>query len=60
MLFHQDKIEDKLAYSEENIKDGGMTLDDDFSPFSGRAELLSYHTTCLQNLLFSFIIQYEI
>ena len=60
MLFHQDKIEDELADSKENIKDGGMTLDDDFSPFSGRAELSSYHTTCLQNLLFSFIIQYEI
>ena len=55
MLFHQDKIEDELANSEENIKDGGMTLDNDFSPFSGSAELSSYHTICLQNLLFSFI-----
>ena len=60
MLFHQDKIEDELADSKENIKDGGMTLDDDFSPFSGRAELSSYHTTCLLKPLFSFIIQYEI
>ena len=55
MLFHQDKIEDELADSKKNIKDGGMTLDDDFSPFSGRAELSSYHTTCLHNQLFSFI-----
>jgi len=55
MLFHQDKTEDELANSEENIKDGGMTLDDDFSPFSGRAKLSSYHTTCLHNQQFSFI-----
>ena len=27
MLFHQDKTKDELANPEENIKDGGMTLD---------------------------------
>ena len=52
MLFHQDKTKDELADSEENIKDGGMTLDDDFSPFSGRAELSSHITP---HVCYSFV-----
>ena len=39
MLFHQDKIKDKLGNFKKDIKEGRMTLDDDFNPFSGRVEI---------------------
>ena len=40
MTLYQDKIKNDDNFKKVN-KEGRMTLDDDFTPFSGRGELLS-------------------
>ena len=58
MLFHQDKIVDKLANSEDAFEDGGVTLDDDYHHVYCRDNIVSIcNFTCLLEPTFTFIIQ---
>ena len=41
MKLYRDKIKTKVDNSKKVNKEGRMTLDDDFTPFPGRGELLS-------------------
>ena len=48
MTLYRDKIKNELDNSKKVNKEGRMTLDDDFTPFPGRGELLSEsNNTCL-------------
>ena len=57
MKLYRDMIKIKVDNFKKANKEGRMTLDDDFTPFPGRGELLSeYDNTCLLfvNLLPTF------
>ena len=41
MKLYRDKIKTKVDNFKKANKEGRMTLDDDFTPFPGRGELLS-------------------
>ena len=41
MTLYRDKIKTKVDNLKKINKEGRMTLDDDFTPFPGRGELLS-------------------
>ena len=41
MTLYRDEIKTKVDNIKKTNKEGRMTLDDDFTPFPGRGELLS-------------------
>ena len=45
MTLYRDKIKNELDNFKKVNKEGRMTLDDDFTTFPGRGELLSDHIT---------------
>ena len=47
MKFYRDKIKVKSINSEKAIKEGGMTLDDDFTPFAAAVNSCPNHNMCL-------------